>query len=552
MTYRLNELNQTEHLIRLGSLKKAINRVKELEKQPNLSEVDQIECQLLKIDALIQLGDVNEALRQINLLLNTDISLRFTSHALILKCEALFRIGKHEDSLTTASQLEDVIEKLTKTAQIEREYLIYIKGGYFLAKSANYLYKGKLDRALDFAQQSKKLFEKIGINFRIVQLDNIIGIVHQTKGDLSQAMKYYKQCLAISKENEYRYYILVALGNISEIYVQKGELIQALNNNQHQLAQLNQFEEFHSDTFLPSVFERIGYIYSQLGDLDQALKYLQKSHDMYKESQYQVSLTPLASSTRNLGNVYYKRGDLDQALKYYQESLLLLEEVGNVHYIATTLLDLIIITIDHHSLELTNQYLSQLRGINTQVKEVLINQKFRFAEALILKTKPRMMYNVKAQEILKQLTTEEIAENELAIIIMVNLCELLLDELRTYNEVEIFQEVKDLIQKLQLVAKNQHSLPLIIDVSILQSKFALIEGDLTRAAEILDHAEKMAREKTLGLLEGKVIKEKQLLEEQHETWEDLITSNASFHERLKQTKLKDYIKDAQQLISSRK
>ncbi|MFX1537746.1 MAG: hypothetical protein ACFFDI_26410, partial [Promethearchaeota archaeon] len=87
------------------------------------------------------------------------------------------------------------------------------------------------------------------------------------------------------------------------------------------------------------------------------------------------------------------------------------------------------------------------------------------------------------------------------------------------------------------------------DIFILQSKFALIEGDLTQAAKILDQAENLAHEKSLGLLEGKVIQEQQLLKDQHRTWQDLITSNASFHERLNQANLRDYIKLALQLKS---
>ncbi len=159
MIYRFNELNQVEHIIRQGSLKKALNRVKELEKQPDLTEEAYCECQLLTIDALIQFGSVNEALRRVERFLKADISLRLTSHALRLKCEALFRLGKHDDSLTIASQLENVIEKLTKAPQIEREYIIYGKGDLFLSKSVNYLYKGNVDRALDFAQQSKQLYK---------------------------------------------------------------------------------------------------------------------------------------------------------------------------------------------------------------------------------------------------------------------------------------------------------------------------------------------------------------------------------------------------------
>jgi tetratricopeptide (TPR) repeat protein len=548
MLYRSKELNQIEQLIYQGSLKEALNRVSELEKQPNLSEEDRLECQFVTINALIQLGDVNDALRQLERISKLDTSIRFSFHTLALKCEAFFRLGNYDDSLIVISQLEAEMKKLTKATQIEREYLIYIKGIILLGKGVNYLYKGNMDRALDFTQQSKEIFSQIGIKFRLAAIENVLGIIYETKGDWSQAMKYFQQCLAISNEHRFKYFIFIASNNIASIYRRKGDLIQALNHYQSQLAQL---KEFDSDINRPIVFENIGHIYCQLGDLDQALKYLQKSHDIYKESQFKASVTPLASSTRSIGKVYYQRGDLDQALQYYQDSLKLQEEVGNLHNIAETLLDLILITIDHHSLELAKQYLEQLRKINAQMNSVLINQQFRVAQALILKTKPRLMHNAKAQEIFQQLLTEDIAENELAIIIMINLCELLLDELKTYNEDEIFQEAKDLVQQLQVLAENQRLFPLIIDIFILRSKFALIEGDLTHAATILDQAEKMAQEKTLGLLQGKIIQEKQLLEEQHQTWQDLISSNASFHERLNQAQLRDYIKVALQLKSGK-
>lgn len=99
------------------------------------------------------------------------------------------------------------------------------------------------------------------------------------------------------------------------------------------------------------------------------------------------------------------------------------------------------------------------------------------------------------------------------------------------------------------MAESQRLFPLIIDILILRSKFALVEGDLTQAATILDQAEMTAHEKSLGLLERKVIQEKQLLEQQHQSWQDLITSNASFHDRINQAQLRDYIKVALQLKS---
>jgi tetratricopeptide (TPR) repeat protein len=438
------------------------------------------------------------------------------------------------------------MEKLTKAPQIEREYLIYMEGYFFAGKGVNYLYKGDLDRALDFTQQSKKKFSQIGCKFRLAAMDNVLGIIYDNKGELSQAMKYYQQSLAISNEHGFKYLIWVVSNNIASIYRRKGDLIQALKFFQSQLAQ---FDEYDFTVNRPAVFENIGYIYCQLGDLDQALKYLQESYDLYKESQFKASVTPLASSARSIGKVYYLRGNSDQALKYYQDSLKLQEEVGNVHGISELFIDLILITIDHHSFDLANQYFERLQKINSQVNNVLINQRFRVAQALILKTKPRLRYNAKAQRILQQLLTEDIADNELTIIIMVNLCELLLDELKTYNEDEIFQEAKDLVQQLQDFAESQRLFPLIIDILILRSKFALVEGNLTQAVAILDQAEITAHEKSLGLLERKVIQEKQLLEQQHQSWQDLITSNASFHDRINQAQLRDYIKVALQLKS---
>ncbi|MFX0050975.1 MAG: tetratricopeptide repeat protein [Candidatus Hermodarchaeota archaeon] len=546
MLYRLKELNQIEQLIHQGSLKEALKRVSELEKQPNLSQEDLFECQLVTIDALIQLGSITEALNQIDLILELNTSIRIPFRALGLKCEAFFRLGKYDDSLAVISQLEVEMEKLMKEPQIEREYLSYMKGIILLGKGVNYLYKGNLDCALDFTKQSKKKFSQIDSKFRLAAIENVLGIIYDNKGDLSQGMKYYQHSLAISNEHGYKYLIFVTSNNIANIYRRKGDLTQALKFFQSQLAQ---FDEYDFTINRPAVFENIGYIYCQLGDLDQALKYLQESYDLFKKSQFKASVTPLASSARSIGKVYYLRGNSDQALKYYQDSLKLQEEVGNVHDIAITLLELILITIDHHSLELANQYLAQLQKINSQVNNVLINQRFRVAQALILKSKPRLRHNAKAQRILQQLLSEDIVENELSIFIMTNLCELLLDELKIYNEDEIFQEAKDLVQQLQDLAESQRLFPLIIDILILRSKFALVEGDLTQAATILDQAEMTAHEKSLGLLERKVIQETQLLEQQHQSWQDLITSNASFHDRINQAQLRDYIKVALQLKS---
>ncbi|MFX0170891.1 MAG: hypothetical protein ACFE9L_03125 [Candidatus Hodarchaeota archaeon] len=81
-----------------------------------------------------------------------------------------------------------------------------------------------------------------------------------------------------------------------------------------------------------------------------------------------------------------------------------------------------------------------------------------------------------------------------------NLCELLLFELKSSSdeiteESEIFQEIKNLLDNLASSALQQHSIPLLVNTLILQAKFALVEGDLTEAMDLLNRAKAAADEK---------------------------------------------------------
>jgi hypothetical protein len=138
---------------------------------------------------------------------------------------------------------------------------------------------------------------------------------------------------------------------------------------------------------------------------------------------------------------------------------------------------------------------------------------------------------------------------------MLNICELLLFEIKSspdeiMNENEVFQEFKQLLNNLASLAQQQHSFPLIVDVTILQAKLALIEGNLTKTMQLLAQAKITAEEKKLQFLYIRVIREENHLKTQLSAWENLIKKNAPLKERLAQAQLEEYIVKARKIFDS--
>jgi hypothetical protein len=143
---------------------------------------------------------------------------------------------------------------------------------------------------------------------------------------------------------------------------------------------------------------------------------------------------------------------------------------------------------------------------------------------------------------------------ETKILATLNLCELLLFELKASpdevtEENEVFQEVRSLIKTLSSFAKQKHSSLVLVDVTMLQAKFALIEGNLSTAMQLLDQAKITAEKNGLQQLHKRISREENLLKSQLSTWENLIKKNAPLQERLAQAQLEEYLLEAKKMVN---
>jgi tetratricopeptide (TPR) repeat protein len=407
-----------------------------------------------------------------------------------------------------------------------------------------YNQNGNWDRALEHAEQGLALSQESGNKRMRAYSLQLLSDIYQGTGDLDLAMEYGKQSLALTQELSDKYQIAWSFGMIGSIHARKSNQNKALECYQQALAL---FEELDHKPHIAAFLGGIGYVYSNKGDLDRAMEYQQQALALRQE----LGLKEEAVlSLRAIGRIHWQQGALDQALAQLKQSLTVWEELGIGLRISYTLFDLVSVALDQGTIDQAQHYLQRLQKLNEQEGNKAIDQQYRLAKALMLKASSRIRDKGQAQTLLQEVIEEGPLRHLVAELAMFHLCELLLEELKAYGNSDVFQEAKSLVHRLAEMAQDQQVYSLVVQVLLLQAKFALIEGDLIVAGEFLEQAKVTAAEKSLGLLAERVTAEQRLLEAQLDTWRQLIQRNAPLEERLQQARLTDYLQKAIRLVST--
>ncbi|MHA2247181.1 MAG: tetratricopeptide repeat protein [Candidatus Hodarchaeales archaeon] len=540
----VEEKERVEKLLEEGKLNEALTKIEKLDKRTDLSHDDKIEILLLKSTVYMKLGEFklsNDILGEF--LGKRNIDPLHTADALIIKAWNLECQGKLDETLEIVSECEELLQKLT---QIEQKEISKRRITLLRRKGTIYLIKGDLDSALNFTQQSLKLAKEIKDQSLISKAINNIGLVFQQKGDIDNALDYFRQSLAIFQEIGNKYDIPGCLSNIGVIYRRKGDFTKALENYQQSLAISQEIGNKQGKSIF---LMQIGDIFASKGELDDALDHYEQSIVIMEEigDNFYTGYV-----FWGIGDVYRQKGDFNQANDYLKRSLALFKEIGNNQLISESVLQLLITAINNNSFSQAKNYLGRLQQINDQEDNLVINQYYRLAQAIILKNSTRMSEKVKAQEILHDLVNEKEFSYNITFHAMLSLCELLVDELKLFGEEEVQKQVKSLLNRINVMAFEQHASPLIVKTLVLQAKFSLVEGNAQQANTLLDQARVTANESGLELLAANVSKEQENLYRELDKWKELFNRNAPLVERLDMAQLNDYISNALNMVRTSK
>ncbi|MHA1930174.1 MAG: tetratricopeptide repeat protein [Candidatus Thorarchaeota archaeon] len=515
----------SEQLLNEGKFSEALKLVDIIEARDDLTSLDQLSCLLLRSKLLSRLGfykdslEVAESAKEKCQRFDAPVHL---VDALLTICEIYWFLGKFDESLETVEQIEQAMNEIPDEHQSE----LVMKRATLLNRRGNiYLRKGNFEDALHCYEQSLSIFEEIGGKQGEGESLYSIGTIQWRNGDLDLALWYFKKSLAVREEIGDKYGVASSLNAVGIIYRRKGDLNVALEYYKQSLA-LN--EEMGNSHVISIALNNIGVVYRRKGDLDRALEYFERSLELKEEIGNKENI---ALTLRNVGLIYKDIGDLDHALEYLQRSLQLREEVANNLFTTETLFSLIRANIDHNLMEQARWHLERLVEINNEEDNIIIRQKCRVAEALVLKASSRPRDREKAKKLLSWVIEGEMLHEEVSMIAMVNFYDMVLVDLKVSGNQQAFDETRTLVCRLSEIAKEQLSYAFLAETHILKSKLALLEFNLLEARKLLTKAQIITDERGLLRLSMTISREHDTLLEEVNKWEELIENGASLVER---------------------
>ncbi|MHA1954213.1 MAG: tetratricopeptide repeat protein, partial [Candidatus Heimdallarchaeaceae archaeon] len=320
----------------------------------------------------------------------------------------------------------------------------------------------------------------------------------------------------------------------------QGDLDQALDYYQNGL---QQSEKIDSKSNIALALNNIGNIHGLKGDPDLALKYFERSLNLYRELGIKQKIALLYT---NIGAIYRKKGKIKEAFDKFNKSLGIYEELGSSLGSAIVLFEFVHDALEQNNQELAQEYLEKLHQINKSTNIRSIDLRFRIAKALSLKNSEQPREKTKAIVLFEQIIEEEIVDHSFTVKAMVNLCDMLISELKQTAEIEVLNEIKDLVQKLQKIAEEQSSDSILAEIYRLEALLALAELDLKETKQLLQKGLTLAEEKGLESIASNIREEQKNLEDQITLWEELQERKAPLKETLQHVKIEKSMKQLQQ------
>ncbi|MHA2008984.1 MAG: tetratricopeptide repeat protein [Candidatus Hodarchaeales archaeon] len=451
----------------------------------------------------------------------------------LLMCKLLYQQGFYEELVRFAEQTYEESRRLSNS-------LLSVDSLYFWTISL--LHLRKIKEASNAIKQGEELLKilpkKSSMDYKkrkalLIWLKGASNNkVFNLNGDVDLALEYFYQSLAlreeISDKEEVAMSLLSIIFNLGSI---KGETDEALKYIERFLA-LVETKELKNKHNIALGLSCVKAVYGLRGDLNNSIKYCKQSLTIFED----LNNKPMKAFVLiDLGELYRIKGEIDLALEYCENGLALFCELGMLIDLTWAHSHFIRIMIDKGDIEQARQKLEGINQINNQLEDKKVKLRFLFNKALILKTSNRAKNRVEAEGILREIIDDEsdlLLEDGL-----LELCDLLLVELRLTNDLEVLEEIEPFITRLLDESERMSSYTLLAQTYFLKAKLALIIFDVKNARLFLTQAQQLAKKYGMNQLAIKISNEHDELLNQLSIWENLKKSNTSLADRIKLTHL---------------
>ena len=480
---------------------------------------------------------LNEKATQINL--TQKFGVRFARSLALMSLKQYEQVNEEIKVCEHIANQMDPIEKENDLVKEGTGRLMSIKG-------AIQTIHGELENALESYHHSLAIYKTLGHKKGMYYQLNAIGWIKRFQGELDQAVDYFNKQLNFAKEMADEERIAWTTFSIAIAHFYKGDLDQATKYTQECL---ELYEKLKNKFGLSWAYSLFGSIYRGKGEFNKSLDYYHKTLTIYNEDLTIHKQVPHSCcyALRNIGMIYHEKNQIKKSIEYLKES----KKVHNsLCLMKNTLYDIDVI-ISNIYLILASVEIDDHQQIDNSMEELSkIVQKWpwtdlfrKLGKAHILKNKQRAKDKFQAQQILEEVLNERF-DYQTEFMIQVNLCDLLLEELKYSGEEEILNKIQDLLNRISDVAYKQRSITTLVELYSLQAKLALIEGNAELSNKLLIKALSIAENKGLELIAEKLKVQQDQLIKQLEDWKALFIQNSKLQEKIEFLNLKEYVTEA--------
>jgi tetratricopeptide (TPR) repeat protein len=530
------QFEKAEELFFKGHYTEALAIISNIETIVSTSTEDISRWEILECRILIKLGNFEDAIEKAQKILETsEEKQQYLTMIDSLLCigNALTKLGNLDwlqTNIKKAGELLDQIKSSQEQEILKRRIALCLLYGTLMRL------KGEIEKSLKQFEQCLFYTDQIDHKPLLAECFNNLGTVYFTKGETKEALEYFQKWLAINETLENKFEIAKAYNNIGLTYIFIGDSVKAL---EYLSQSLSLKESLGIKRDMANILCNIGGVYHERGELDKALSYYEQCYEIRKDIGNKQSI---ATGLCNIGSLYHELGDFEKAIKFCQKSYEVIEESGDAIATARSLYVMVTILLDKESHDDAFYYLQKFEEVAETSKIKRVTHLFEIAKAKYLMKGTRLKDKFKAQVILEKIIDETVIRHSITVSAMIDLCELLLFELKSTGEENVLDEVAVLSDKLLKIAKSQNSHSLLAETYLLKSKIALIEYDIEEARILLLQAQIIAEKMDLRNLALKISNEHDLLLEQISKWQEYKDSEASLIDRLELSDLDEYVK----------
>ena len=431
------------------------------------------------------------------------------------------------------------IEAYTKAIEISEEMgNDYFTSAFLSQIGVEYACKGDFETFVEYVKKALELKERIGNERFKASSYGQIGAYYEMRGELKEALEYTTKARNILTENGKKENP-GWLWNISTINYKLGETDKALEYAE-ELYRIQKKDKRE----LASIYtlSYIAVLYFRKGKLDKALELRMQCLDFFERT---GNKQHVAWDYITIGLIYEKKGLIDKALDYLEQGLDLLLELDNKNNIAWALYKFVIFTAKYNMMDLARDYYSKLEKIIEDIELKNIKRLVLVAEGIILRSSEESRDRDRAEILFDQLLQEDL-DTDLYIEVLLQMCELLLTELKETSNERYLSKLHKYVGKLVEKGTEANLPEVIIESLWFKSQLSLLKLDVDKARELLTQALDLAERKGYNKLALKITNSKEKLIKQKIELDNLEKESPSISKRMEIVRVENGFKEMKQ------